>query len=171
MPMEPCWLHESAAADSNRKIAIVGLGNPFHGDDAAGCAVARDVFERLSLTQEADLLEPSATGFRLSEHLIGYQRAVIIDTLIDPQAPIGTVKSVEILGGLGGPPVSLHTSGFHEGLALARDAGLLVPSQISMYGIVTRESSYFSESLSDELVARIPEIVSSIMAAEARLGV
>lgn len=166
MPMEHCWLHENEAADSNPRVAVVGLGNPFHGDDAAGCVVARDVFERLSLTQEADLLEPSATGFRLSEHLIGYRRAVIIDTLIDPQAPIGMVKSVEILEGPGGPPVSLHTSGFHEGLALARDAGLLVPSYISMYGIVIREPGSFSETLSDELVARLPEIVSSIMAAE-----
>jgi hydrogenase maturation protease len=169
--MEHCWLHENAAADSNHMIAVVGLGNPFHGDDAAGCVVARDVFEQLSLTQEADLLEPSATGFRLSEHLIGYHRAVIIDTLIDPEAPIGTVKSVEILGGPCGPPVSLHASGFHEGLALARDAGLLVPSHIGMYGIVIREPSSFSETLSVELVARLPEIVSSIIAAEALPGV
>jgi hydrogenase maturation protease len=168
--MEPCWLHEDEAADSDQKIAVVGLGNPLRGDDGAGCVVARDVFERLNQTHEADLLEPSASGFRLSEHLIGYQRAVIIDTLIDAQESIGTVKRVEILEGSGGPPVSLHTSGFHETLALARTAGFVVPSHISIYGIVIREPHSFSETLSGELVVRLPEIVSAIMEAETLSG-
>jgi hydrogenase maturation protease len=164
--MEYYWTQKSAASDGRRRTAVVGLGNPFHGDDGAGCTVARCVYELLSRERDVDLVESSASGFRLSEHLIGYHRAVIIDTLIDAQGQIGTVKRVEILEGSGVPPVSLHTGGFHEMLALARMAGLLVPSHINMYGIVIREPRSFSETLSDALVVRVPEIVSSITKAE-----
>ncbi len=166
--MEPYWLHENEVADEDRRIAVVGLGNPFHGDDGAGCVVARNICERLRQTREPELLESFATGFRLSEHLIGFRRAVIIDTLIDDQAPIGTVNRVEVLEGPGGQPVSLHSGGFHEGLALARSAGLVVPSTIHMYGIVIREAESFSETLSPDLQAKLPSIIQCIASAENR---
>jgi hydrogenase maturation protease len=164
--MEHYWTQKSAVADGGERTAVVGLGNPFHGDDGAGCTVARCVYEFLRREQDVDLVESSASGFRLSEQLIGYHRAVIIDTLIDAQGEIGTVKRVEILEGRGVPPVSLHTGGFHEMLALARMAGLLVPSHINMYGIVIREPRSFSESLSDGLAARIPDIARAVTEAE-----
>lgn len=160
------WTQRSAAADGVRRTAVVGLGNPFHGDDGAGCTVARCVYELLRREQDVDLVESASSGFRLSEHLIGYHRAVIIDTLIDAQGQIGTVKRVEILEGAVVPPVSLHTGGFHEMLALARMAGLVVPSHINMYGIVIREPRAFSETLSDGLAARIPDIARAVTKAE-----
>ena len=160
MPMERCWPHENVMPDSGPRTVVVGLGNSFHGDDGAGCIVARCIFEILSHEEDTDLLELSCSGFAAAESLIGYQRAVIIDTLVDRDAKVGTVRRVE-LPGPSGPGVSLHTNGFGEALALAGMVGLRVPD-LSVYGIVIREPSGFSDFLSGELVSRIPGIVSTI---------
>lgn len=147
-------------------MAIVGLGNPFHGDDAVGLVVARCIYQSLGLKESVDLLEPPSSGFALAESLMGYQRAVIIDALVDPCAEVGAVVRLDVTECYGKAPLSPHTSGFHEGLAMGRAVGLQVPSAIALYGIVIREPLCFAKGLSRELESRLPTIVVSITDAE-----
>jgi hydrogenase maturation protease len=144
------------------------LGNPAHGDDGIGPVVARQVYELLRGQVDIDLLEHAASGFRLAERLVGYQRAVILDALADPQAAVGTVTQVEIQESSSCSLLSFHTAGFHDILTLARIVGLEVPRAIVMYGIVIREPESFSENLSAELAIRLPQIVQAVAAEELR---
>jgi hydrogenase maturation protease len=124
------------------------------------------VYDLLHCKADVDLLEHAASGFSLAERLVGYQRAVIIDALIDAQAEVGTVTQVEIQEPSGYSFLSFHTAGFHDILTLARMAGLEVPRAIVVYGIVIREPQTFSENLSAELAARLPQIVKEVAAEE-----
>ena len=54
------------------------------------------------------------------------------------------------------------TAGLASALALAGAAGIDVPADIRLFGIVIREPREFRESLSTELEARLPEIVREI---------
>jgi len=164
--MEPCSPRADAAPNKPGRTALVGLGNPTHGDDGIGPLVARGVYDLLHGKADVDLLEHAASGFSLAERLVGYQRAVIIDALIDAQAEVGTVTQVEIQEPSGYSFLSFHTAGFHDILTLARMAGLEVPRAIVMYGIVIREPETFSENLSAELAARLPQIVEAVVAEE-----
>jgi hydrogenase maturation protease len=148
------------------KTALVGLGNPAHGDDGIGLVVARQVYELLRSKPNVDLLEHAASGFSLLERLVGYQRAVIVDALIDPQAEVGTVTRVEIQQPSDYSFLSFHTAGFHDILTLARIVGLEVPRAIVIYGVAIREPQSFSEDLSAELIARVPQIVEAVAAEE-----
>jgi hydrogenase maturation protease len=150
------------------KTALVGLGNPAYGDDGIGPVVARQVYDLLHRQADIDLLEHAASGFSLAERLVGYQRAVIVDALTDPQAEVGTVRQVEIQDFPRGSFLSFHTAGFHDILSLARAVGLEVPRAIVMYGITIREPETFSEMLSVELAARLPQIVEAIAGEEIR---
>jgi hydrogenase maturation protease len=150
------------------KTALVGLGNPTHGDDGIGPVVARQVYNLLRCKSNVDLLEHAASGFSLAERLVGYQRAVIVDALTDTQAEVGTVTQVEIQEHFSYSFSSFHTAGFHDILTLARILGLEVPSAIVMYGIAIREPESFSENLSAELTARLPQIVQAVAAEELR---
>jgi Ni,Fe-hydrogenase maturation factor len=73
---------------------------------------------------------------------------------------------VEIQESSSCPFLSFHTAGFHDILTLARMAGLEVPGAIVMYGIAIREPESFSENLSAELAARLPQIVEAVAAEE-----
>ncbi len=164
--MGSCWRREHAVADGASRTAVVGLGNPLHGDDAVGLIVAQRVYQSLGgrgAVDAVDLLEPPSSGFALAESLVGYQRAVIIDALVDPDADVGSVRRLDVSECYGRAPLSPHTSGFHEGLAMARAAGLQVPSVIALHGIVVREPRCFAEGLSRELTSRLPMIVASII--------
>ena len=130
--------------------------------------MARGVYDLLHPKADVDLLEHAASGFSLAERLLGYQRAVIIDAFIDAQADVGTVTQVEIHEPSSYSFLSFHTAGFHDILALARMAGLEVPRAIVMYGIVIREPETFSENLSAQLAARLPQIVKEVAGEELR---
>ena len=164
--METCLPRENVVADGAPRTAIVGLGNPFHGDDAVALVVAQSVHQSLGLREAIDLLESSSSGFALAETLMGYQRAVIIDALVDPCAEVGAVKRLDVSECYGQALLSPHTSGFREGLAMGRAVGLQVPFAIALYGIVIREPQCFAEGLSRELESRLPTIVASITDAE-----
>ncbi len=166
--MEPCSPRADAAPNKSPRTALVGLGNPTHGDDGVGPLVARGVYDLLHGITDIDLFEHSASGFSLAERLVGYQRAVIIDALVDAQAEVGTVTQVEFPESLDSPVLGFHTAGFHDILTLARQASLEVPKAIVMYGIVIREPETFCESLSAELAARLPQIIREIAAEELR---
>ena len=143
---------------------MVGLGNPLHGDDGVGLIVAQSVFEILRRKSNIDLLECPVLDARLAECLVGYERAVIIDALIDAQAKVGTVSRVEVAKPSGDPPASLHATGFQDVLALAQMVGMAVPEAVQVYGVVIREPRRFSQGLSTELAAKLSEISTRVVA-------
>jgi hydrogenase maturation protease len=161
-------LHESAGSNASHQTAVVGLGNPLYGDDAVGLVVAQSVFEILRHKLTVDLLECPVPDARLAELLIGYQRGVIVDALIDAQAKVGTVNRVEATQHPGNPPLSLHTTGFQNILALAQMVGIAVPDDIRIYGIVIRQPRGFFQGLSLTIGRNIPRIVRAIAAEELR---
>jgi len=164
--METCLPRTDAGPYKSGKTAIVGLGNPSHGDDGVGPVVARHVCDLLRGKVNVDLLEHAASAFGLVERLVGYQRAVIVDALTDVQAEVGTVNQVEIQEPSSCSFLSFHTAGFHDILTLARMVGLEVPSTVVMYGIAIKEPETFSENLSAELTAKLPQIVRAVAAEE-----
>ena len=148
------------------KTALVGFGNPCHGDDGIGPRAARRIYESLPRTENIDLLELATSDFGVMEALIGYERAVIIDALVDEDAEVGTVRRIELPECLADGHLSPHTAGFSAALGLARALGLPVPAEIALFGVVIREPPCFSERLSPELEARLEEIARAIAAAE-----
>ncbi|MBM3189813.1 MAG: hydrogenase maturation protease [Chloroflexi bacterium] len=148
------------------KTALVGFGNPCHGDDGIGPAAARRIYQRLPNPENITLLELATSDFGVMEALIGYQRAVIIDALVDETADVGTLRRLELPEALEDGHLSPHTAGFGAAMALARKLGLAVPGQIALYGVVIRQPPSFSDQLSPELQARLDEIARAIAAAE-----
>ena len=147
------------------KTVIVGFGNPYCGDDGIGPATARSLHEAVG-DPSLSLLELSSSALELVERLAGYQRAVIIDALVDEDAPLGTVKPLALVAGRAIPGLGVHTAGLGSALALAGAVGMEIPAVVKLYGVVIREPRVFTESLSGELASQIPEIVRTILAAE-----
>ena len=112
------------------------------------------------------LLELSSSALELVERLAGYQRAVIIDALVDEDEPLGTVKPLALVAGRAIPGLGFHTAGLGSALALAGAVGMEIPAVVKLYGVVIREPRVFTESLSGELASQLPAIVRTILAAE-----
>jgi len=164
------------------KTLIIGLGNPILGDDGVGWKVVEEIQKRIADSKwqmenndslsainhplSAIELDCAAVGgITLMEYLIGYDRAIIIDTVIAHQ-PIGSV-SVFRLNDL--PEHStLHTSSAHDtslqtALAAGQAMGAHLPGEVIVVGIEAEKIYDFSEELSPEVEAAVPRAVDEVL--------
>ncbi len=113
---------------------IIGIGNEYRGDDAAGLIVARRLKARLA--DSVIVLEQSGDGAALIEAWRGAQTVTIIDATMSGAAP-GTIHrfdaTVQPI-----PAVSFHGSTHAFSLAEAIELACALcqlPSRLVVYGI------------------------------------
>ena len=112
-----------------RGLLIVGLGNPWRGDDGAGPAVAR------GLGDDPRVLVYEGEPIGLIDAWSGADELILVDA-VSSGAPAGTVHRLDPLTTLPGVLArgSTHAFGLAETLELARILDRLSP-RVSVYGI------------------------------------
>ena len=141
------------------KTIIVGLGNPILGDDGVGWQVASRLQQVIELPPDVSIDNLAVGGISLMEALIGYDRAIIIDSIVTGTAPIGDVNHYQ-LDNLP-KPASGHTSSAHdttlpEALEMGRTLGAQLPEEISIVTIESHKVYEFSDELTPEVAAAVP---------------
>lgn len=115
-----------------RPLVVIGVGNDFRGDDAAGLLAAR----RLKGAAGVRAVEHTTDGLSLMEHWRPTDHVVVVDALRSGSHP-GTVFRFEATEGpVPGDAgwVSSHSPGVAEGIETARALGRL-PLSLTVYGI------------------------------------
>jgi hydrogenase maturation protease len=143
------------------KTFVIGVGNPFRGDDGVGLAVAR--LMRPQVPQRVSVLEESGEGTALMDAWRGASRVIIIDAVHSGQAP-GTIHRIDASSA---PlpaalfPCSTHSFGVAGAIEMAR-ALCELPPHVAIYGI---EASSFNEpqSLSEEVQRAVVAVSEEIL--------
>ncbi|MFN2125981.1 MAG: hydrogenase maturation protease [Candidatus Promineifilaceae bacterium] len=151
------------------RILVVGLGNPILGDDGIGWRVA-EAFEQALLNERPSNTEINVAcyalgGLSLMEHLIGYDRAILIDVVQTSSGIPGTLYDLRLddLPDLSsGHLTAVHDTSLQTALKLGQEMGASLPSEISIVGIEAAKVYDFSEALSPEVEASIPEAVALV---------
>lgn len=117
------------------RTLVLGLGNELLADDAVGLLAARAL--KLQFGDHIEVIESSESGLALLDHLVGCDRAIIIDAIRTGHSPAGTVQefTVDDLRHVVAP--SPHYAGIPELLALARRLNLDFPEDIRIIAIET----------------------------------
>jgi len=121
------------------KMKIIGLGNPFMGDDAVGILVARQLCAYSS--PHVSILEGGLAGLNLLHDMEGTDTLILIDA-VHSHSKTGKIfrftlpQDLEKIGKLawGTSASSTHTFGLAEALTLAHTLEELPPHTI-LYGI------------------------------------
>ena len=121
------------------KMKIIGLGNPFIGDDAVGILVARQL--HASSSAHVSILEGGLAGLNLLHDMEGIDTLILIDA-VHSHSKAGTIfrftlpQDLEKIGKLawGTSASSTHTFGLAEALTLAHTLEVL-PAHVVLYGI------------------------------------
>jgi hydrogenase maturation protease len=157
------------------KTIVIGLGNPILGDDGVGWKVAEEVGKRLNSPSPPSPLPAgegcrrrgegeitveflSLGGISLMEHLIGYERAIIIDALASDQ-PNGSVivsKLSELPDYSALHITSAHDTSLQNALKLGKAMGANLPDDVTIVGIATDHVYDFGEELSPPVANAIP---------------
>ena len=155
------------------KTLVVGLGNPILGDDGVGWRIAERVQQRVQhdsafriLHSDIDVDCVSLGGLSLMERLIGYQHAIVIDSIGTGQHPIGAAYHFRLDDVY--DPTSGHTTAAHDvslmtAIQIGRSLGATLPDRIDVVAIESPYVYDFSEELTPTVAAAVPQAVEMVM--------
>ncbi|OGC96260.1 MAG: hypothetical protein A2W25_03830 [candidate division Zixibacteria bacterium RBG_16_53_22] len=142
------------------RTIVLGLGNELLSDDAIGILIARRI--RPELNGSADVIESDQSGLSLLELLVGYDHAIIIDSISAGQDPPGTIIEMEPadLGHVMAP--SPHYTGLPEMISIARELKLEFPDRVRIFAIKASDLETIGGEVSDQVFSSIEEVVRRI---------
>ena len=154
----------------NRTV-ILGLGNTALTDDGVGVYAARRAKELLADDEEIEVEEAEIAGFGLLDLLDGRDRAVIIDAVNRPRCVPGEtslhpVESFEPTSHL----ISGHEIDLPTAVALGRQLGQSLPSEIYVVGVQVSDDRTLGEACTPE-VERAIDTAARLALEVAREGV
>ena len=152
------------------KTLVVGLGNPILGDDGVGWKVAQAVEAQLSDLQlptsniEVDCV--ALGGLSLMERMVGYERAIVIDSIGSGQHALGEVYHFD-LDDLYDPSAG-HTTAVHDmslmtALKMGRSMGADLPKQITVVAVESPYTYDFTEELTPPVAAAVPVAAQTVI--------
>ena len=148
------------------KIAVIGIGQSFRGDDAAGLEAVRRWREQYSQSASRPEVTVEASGLpglNLLDLLTDMDGAVLVDA-VRSSAPVGTLHHLEPeqLASFTGSAQSAHGWGVAETLALANELNLHPASvNIRILGIEAGPME-LGAGLSQEVEQTLPAATSAI---------
>ena len=145
----------------NPSRLVIGVGNPYAGDDGAGRAVARRLLARNDCALE--VREGSGEATSLMNAWTGFDDVVLVDACRGA-GPAGSVHRIvpddaEHVARL--QHASSHSLGVAAAIGLARALGTL-PRRLVIYAIEARHCSE-GEGLSPEVDRAVDEVVALVM--------
>jgi hydrogenase maturation protease len=140
------------------KTLVVGLGNPILGDDGVGWKVAEEVKNQLPADAPVDVDFLSLGGICLMEHLIGYERAILVDAfaLEEPLGSILVLKLSDLPNYSAFHTTNAHDTSLQDAIELGKSMGAKLPDEVEIVGIATHRIYDFSEELSAPVADAIP---------------
>jgi hydrogenase maturation protease len=143
-------------------MIVLGLGSPYLSDDSVGPRVVREL-ARSGQESGIRFVEAHAGGLLLVEELAGARGAVIVDALLDPRRSPGQVVLADVHGASRNLSCS-HDCSLSEALALGRAMGIPLPEDgaIQLVAIVASDVTSFSEALTPEVEAALPEACAAV---------
>jgi hydrogenase maturation protease len=146
------------------RTLVLGVGSSILTDDAVGLVVAARLRDRLQGLEDVDFAFNEEAGFSLLEEALGYDRLVVIDSILTGSEP-GAITRLD-LKDLGR---TIHCNSPH-GLNLAtvmelgRQQGMDVPDEVIIFAIEAVDVLTFGEHLTPELAARVDAVADEIAA-------
>jgi hydrogenase maturation protease len=156
-----------SVTNSTSSILIIGVGNLYRGDDAAGILIVRKLKDMES--NHIRVLEQSGEGTALMEAWKGYDRVLIVDA-VSSGAPPGSIHRLD--ASKESIPsqyfsCSSHNFGVAEAIELARTLNQL-PRHLQLYGIegvnfkpgeiLSAEVEQAMESVKDEILQTVSSL-------------
>ena len=144
------------------RIRIIGIGNPFRGDDRAGLDVVRAIADRLPPGVAA--AESAGDVTELLEHFRSADRVILVDAVQAEGRPRGEWFHEDLsAGSLPEHDIrtSTHAIGLMQAVELARVLGA-VPSGLEFFGIIGGAFGQ-GEALSPEVALAVREVSERLM--------
>lgn len=149
---------------------VLGLGNPILTDDGVGVRVAEWVQAALPPGAPVECAAVSVGGLTLMEQMLGYERVILIDALLQPGGTPGRMHrwNLEDLRAAGGSPTahsaSPHDASLITALDLAQQMGMPIPAEVVIYAVEAANVIDFGEEPTPPVARAIPQVGAAVLA-------
>ncbi len=152
----------SKSAISDKRLAVIGIGNPLRGDDGVGPQVIEELTRR-GLPEGVTPLDEGIGGLTLLQVLEGWKRVVVIDVADIGREPGQFARFTPDQARLAQAPdrFSLHHAGLSEVLALADALDRPLPEMV-IFGVQPAEVGW-GDGLSPAVEAALPALADAIL--------
>lgn len=148
------------------KTLVIGLGNPILMDDGVGILTVQEVEKSLPEQSNIDIIELSVGGITLMEHMIGYERIIIVDALWTQPEDVGQV----IVFDAGDLTETLNTRSTHDSdlptaLKVGRSlcADLPEDHNIQIVAVTANQVLDFGDEPTPPVKSAIPEACQAVL--------
>ena len=170
------------------KTIVIGLGNPILSDDGVGWKVIEKIQSIIPSSRlwhpspnespsgvlreedrdegEVVLETASLGGLSLMERLVGFERAILVDSMETGQGHAGSVRMFtldELPNPSAGHSASAHDTSLVTALKTGRRMGLSLPTEIRVVAIEAKQVYDFSEELSPAVAAAVPIAAQAVL--------
>jgi hydrogenase maturation protease len=156
---------QHATAPRRGTTLLLGLGNDLLSDDAVGLRVAAALREPLAGQPEITISQSAEMGLALLDLVSGFERLVLVDAIQTGRAPPGYVHDLNGDELPGFSAISPHFVGIAEMLALGRELGMPMPTQIRIFAIEVQDPFTMATHLTPVLERALPGVTRDILAA------
>jgi len=142
------------------KKLLLGIGNEYCGNDALGIIIAQRLKKKLP---DWEIKTGAFTGIDFLEAIEGYERVVVIDSIVKPEIPVGSVIEFKPEDFNGLKTFSyLHSMSLATALELGRQLKLKLPEKVRIFGIVIDKKGNIGEEISQVLNEKLNNIVAKV---------
>lgn len=145
----------------------MGFGNPVRSDDGIGCYVIEQLQKNGIESDYVSLFDMGTGAFEVLFKLIGHERVIIVDAVINTGEPVGTLYKVpaqEIESAIiDDPMVFLHSIKWDQALSYAKKIMREnYPENITVY-LISVDNTRLEIELSDEVKQAGNKVVEFIL--------
>lgn len=147
----------------SKRTLVLGIGSPIMCDDAIGLRVLNELSAKG--LAGVDLVEACTSGLDLIEIMIGYDRVILIDAIINSGHPPGTILQLRPEDFSN----TVHGTNVHEaniattielGKALAPDE---FPQDILFVAVEANDVFTVTDHMTPALEAALPKVVQTVL--------
>ncbi|MEO0266623.1 MAG: hydrogenase maturation protease [candidate division WOR-3 bacterium] len=136
---------------------MLGLGNSLRKDDRIGLYLIEKLKDKFK-NKDIDFLATEEMGFSLLDIISGYEKLIIIDSILTGEKEVGFIHEIKIEDLLEGNLRSSHYAGIPDLYILSKKLNILFPEKILILAIEVRDPFEIKEDFSEELKEKIFEI-------------
>lgn len=158
--------------NTDKRVLVIGLGNPILGDDGVGWRIVQQVESSLNGNHEFEdgrLVEfeyLSLGGLSLMERMSGYRDVLVVDSILTGSKPNGTIYSLPLsrLPNLSaGHTTAIHDASLATALDVGRTMGMVLPDDVWVVAVEAEYVYDFSEELSEPVRTAVPSAVRIVL--------
>jgi len=144
---------------TQNRLMVLALGNDIMGDDGAALAAAKVLRDEFG--SEIDIFEVASAGFMLLDLLEGYDKVIIIDTILSTHQP-GLIRELTVKELSCRLTSSPHYAGLPEIIGLAKKLELNFPDEVRILVMEIEDPFIIRQGLSPNIEGKIPELVKKV---------